>query len=258
MNKKQLDLIVMAGCIVLAVCLSLRYELPGLAVIIFYLLLPAIYLCIRERKNYKKLTIATLLFGISGIGVLDFIQEINNTWTSLPSRLVFPQKIFGLTPIDYAIFYFVWIFFICAFYEHFLDDEKKQKISNHLAYALVPFVLAFAVVITLFVFNPKFLAMPYAYLVVAFTGMFPAIAYMCFMKPRLIAKTAKLGAFFFVLFLACELTSLKTNLWSFPGQYIGLVTLFGLTFPIEEFIFWICLGAPSVIAYYEFSIDDGK
>ena len=127
MNKKQLDLIVMAGCIVLAVCLSLRYELPGLAVIVFYLLLPAIYLCIRERKNYKKLTIATLLFGISGIGVLDFIQEINNTWTSLPSRLVFPQKIFGLTPIDYAIFYFVWIFFICAFYEHFLDDEKNKK-----------------------------------------------------------------------------------------------------------------------------------
>jgi hypothetical protein len=71
-------------------------------------------------------------------------------------------------------------------------------------------------------------------------------------------KLIKLAIFFFGLTLTIELVSLKTDLWIFPGQYFGLINIFGLTFPLEEFIFWICLSAPAVIAYHEFSIDDEK
>lgn len=257
-QNKRIDLVILVAWIFVSAAICFLIQAKGLVAIILYLIIPAIYLCLRGKKNYKKLFTAMFLFGIPAVGIFDFILEINHAWMSDPSKLVFPQKIFGLTPIDYAVFYFAWIFFSFVFYEHFLDDEKRPAISKHVVYAIAPFVIGLALTLFLFVFFPHLLLIPYTYLIGGGLAAIPALAYIVYWKPKLLPKVTKLGLFFFVLALMIELTSLQYGLWRFPGQYIGLVNMFGVVFPIEEFIFWICLCAPAIVAWYEFSIDDGK
>jgi hypothetical protein len=61
-----------------------------------------------------------------------------------------------------------------------------------------------------------------------------------------------------MVYLSFELAALETNLWSFPGHYIGTVSVFGLTFPFEELFFWVLSSSTAAAAYYEYFIDDGK
>ncbi len=258
LSRKQFDLLVMVLLALAAGFLADRFYVKGLAAIAIYFLLPSLYLCWREKKNYKKIFAALLIFGIPAVFIFDLIMEINNAWVSDPSRLVFAQKILGLIPVDYAIFYFVWLFSIYVFYEHFLDDEKNRSISKYIGYASTPFLIALIVVLSLFALNPRLLAVPYAYLVFGLPAIFLPLFFIIYKKPRLLPKLVKIGVFFAGMTLMIELVSLKTNLWIFPGQYFGLVSIFDLVFPLEEFVFWILLSAPAVIAYYEFSVDDGK
>ena len=48
------------------------------------------------------------------------------------------------------------------------------------------------------------------------------------------------------------------NVWMFPGKYVGLVTVIGIAFPIEELLVWIIASSAIVATYYEFCIDDGR
>lgn len=258
LSGKRTDVVVLIAWIFVSAAICFLMQAKGLVAIVVYLVIPAGYLCLRERKNYKKLFAATLIFGIPAVGIFDFILEVNHAWMSDPSKLVFPQKIFGLTPVDYAVFYFAWIFFSFAFYEHFLDDEKRQSISKYAIYAIAPFAIGLALTLVLLAFAPHLLLIPYTYLIGGAFAAVPPLAYIVYWKPKLLSKVTKLGLFFFVLALMIEVTSLQYGLWRFPGEYIGLVSMFGVTFPFEEFVFWICLCAPAVVAWYEFSIDDGK
>ena len=161
-------------------------------------------------------------------------------------------------PDDYATFYFAFVFFITVFYEHFLDDEKKKTISKNLPYALAFFIFAFALISVIYVFDPRLLTMPYEYLIFGFIATVPISGYMLWRKPRLAPKMIKVGIFSFFVTLTAEITAMMTGQWEWPGQYIATISTFGLVFPVEEFIFWIFLGAPAIVAYYEFSADDEK
>ena len=87
---------------------------------------------------------------------------------------------------------------------------------------------------------------------------FIPFAYIIQKDPKLLPKALVMIPFFAIMYLVCELVSLHQGLWSFPGQYIGTVTLAGLSFPIEEFFFWIISSSAISVAYYEYLIDDEK
>jgi len=82
--------------------------------------------------------------------------------------------------------------------------------------------------------------------------------YVIFKKPKLLGKLLKAGLFNVFLFLSFELTALHLDQWRFPGEYIGTVQIFGLIFPLEEFVIWIILGTPIILSYYELFVDDGR
>jgi len=43
---------------------------------------------------------------------------------------------------------------------------------------------------------------------------------------------------------------------TYPGNnYVGWVNLFGITFPIEELLFWMLFYAASLVSYYELAVD---
>jgi len=83
-------------------------------------------------------------------------------------------------------------------------------------------------------------------------------AYLINKKPRLITKFAKASLFYIFVLTSFELTALYLNQWRFTGEFIWLIPIFGTTLPIEEFVFWIILGTPVGLAYYELYMDDGK
>ena len=56
-----------------------------------------------------------------------------------------------------------------------------------------------------------------------------------------------------------ELTALKLGWWDFPSRdFVGWVSILGTRFPLEEFVFWLCLFAMAILTYYEFFDDDQK
>lgn len=252
---KQLDLLVTFSLFIISAFVSFKLNLKPLTGSFLYLLIPSIYLSLRERKNYKKIFWAVLLLGgVLGF-VFDFIEVFNKAW--ITNRLVLPWKIFGALPVDDLIGFLLMTLLIVVFYEHFIDDEKDRRISPHLIPTLIPSLLIALSVIILFPLRPDIFNIPYAYLyggiaVIAFPVFY------CIRRPKLISKFLKVAASFFVVWFIAEIVVLKTGGWYFAGEYIGTVHVFGVTFPFEELFFWMMFYAASMVAYYERVIDDER
>lgn len=255
MHKKVIDFIVVLVLFLTLAYVSLVLELKPLTGAFLYLFIPSAYLAIRQRKNYKKLLIATVLLGGIFGSVFDFIETLNKAW--IVNRLVFTWKIFGILPIDDVIGFFLMTLFIIVFYEHFLDDEKNKKISPYLMFGLAPAVILALFTIVAYLTDPKLLVLPYAYLVGGSIFIIFPIIY-SFLRPQLLSKFLKTAAFFFVIWFVSEFVAIETGGWYFPGNYIGKVSVLGVSFPFEELFFWMLLYSASVVAMYERVIDDGK
>jgi len=70
----------------------------------------------------------------------------------------------------------------------------------------------------------------------------------------------KATAYFFYFNIIYELTALKLGWWYFPknNQFLGEVTMLGLSFPVEELFFFIIFGAAAVLATFELFDEDHK
>jgi hypothetical protein len=235
----------------------LFFQVRFLTSTILFFAVPALYLFIRKPKQTNRLA-HTLVLGMMGAFSLDFLAEINGAWSWAPEgQLLFPNKLFGLIPIDVLIWYFFWILLTIVFYEHFFEHEKSDKVSKSFENAFVFIFTVTVLIILAFYVNPEILIFPYAYFYIGIFGSIPFF-YLIFRNPHLIGKLLKAGIFSTFLFLSFELTALSLDQWRFPGQYIGHVQLFGLQFPFEEFVFWILLGTPIILSYYELFIEDNR
>ena len=252
--NKKIDLAVVAFLIIVGSLIALFLSLKPLTGGIVGFLPAVLYLFLRERKNLKKISWAVIIFGVIFGFIFDFIATLNDAW--IVTQVVFPWRLFGFYPlIDDIIGFILMTLIIITFYEHFLDDEKDSKVSKNLLFALVPTSIVLVVILVLYTINPFLLEIPYIYLVTGFLAIiFPIFAVLC--KPALLGKLLKTAAFFFFVWFIAELVALKTGGWIFPGQYIGKVEIFGLMFPFEELFFWMLFYASTIVAYYEFFIDD--
>lgn len=247
-KDRKIDLIMATLIFVATSFLSYAFDLKPLAVFFSTLLLPSLYLCLREKKNLLKILVAVLVFGALFGFIFDFIVTFNQGW--IVSGLVFKYRLFDFYPIDDILGFMIMTFAIVVFYEHFLDSYRSQRISPLIYRALVPSLIVWAVVIILYYANPLLLKLPYAYLI---TGLFAIVIpiRVSIIKPRFI----KIGIYFFFVWFVIELICLMTGGWFFPGQYFGTVQVFSVTFPLEEFVFWFMLYAAAIVAYYEYYED---
>ena len=256
MMSKKVDLLIVFVLLGITAIVSLVFDFKPLIISLSYLLLPSIYLILREKKNFWKIFWAVIIFGIIfGLG-FDFIVTLNEGW--VVTRLVFPFRLFGFYPlIDDILAFMLMTLFMVVFYEHFLDDEKNRRISRNLKWVLFLSLIVLVFIFIVYIINPNLLRVPYTYLV---SGLF-AIAFplaVCLYRPRFLEKFLKLAAFFFVVWFVLELAALKGGGWIFPGEYIGMVEIFGLRFPFEELFFWMMWYAAAIVSYYEVFIDDEK
>jgi len=253
MKKKKIDLLILLLLLGGGFGFTLVFNLKPLTGSILFLLIPSLYLAWRERKNFLKIFWAVFIFGGLFGFIFDFIQTFNKAW--VVERLVMPWKILGIMPVDDLLGFLLMTLFIVVFYEHFLDDEKNRKISKNLIWSLVPALFAIGVIVILFLINPNFLRISYAYLVGGITAIIFPI-FLSFYKPRLIPKFLKIGGFFFFVWFVAEIVALKTGGWIFPGEYLINVEVFGVSFPFEELFFWTLFYAAWVVSFYEFFVDD--
>lgn len=257
--KIRTDFIVVVGMVLLFIPTAIFFKAGPLTATILFFAVPALYLLIRQPKQLKRLA-ATLLVGMIASIAFDLVAEYNNAWIWSPiNQPLFPYKLFGIIWVDVLIWYFFWILITIVYYEHFFERKKfeSEKISPQFKKLIIFFSAVLILTVALYYLRPEALKFKYAYLYLGLLISTP-LYYLIYKKSRLAGKLLKAGLFSIFLFLSYELTALYLDLWRFPGNYIGQVQLFGIAFPFEEFVFWIILGAPASLSFYELYVDDGK
>jgi len=255
---KKIDLVVLFLLLILASLLSFILDLRFIASTQLFFLIPSIYLIFREKKNIYKIIFASTIIGLFWAFTLDFIAEYNKVWDWAPDGgLLFKDKIFNIVAVDVLIWFFLWVFHILIFYEHFIDDEKFKKISHKWRFAVI---LGFLFMIsTSIIYNtaPEKFKPEYPYVIIGFISTIMGICIL--IKKRYLLPKVFLTSFYFsFVYLVFEFTALRLDQWRFPAKYIESIHVAGVVFPMEEFVIWILLSSAIVSTYCEFFIDDGK
>lgn len=256
MSSKTKDILILLLINVFAIVVSFSFHTNFLTSTILFLGFPSLYLLYREKRYFKKIFLASISFGIFFGFVFDFIAELNKAW-DWNGGLLF-GKILGVVQIDVMVWFFLWISHIFLFYEHFIDRKKlRSKVSVRQLEVFAVSVLSVALLISVYKFFPSFLYFDKAYLRLCLIVSVPFL--IIFLKePRLVWHTLPMITYFSFVYLAHEITALHLDQWRFPGDYIGLVHMFGVSFPIEEFVFWIILSSLIGSIYYELCFDNNK
>ncbi len=252
-----IDFIAIVAIISLSLIPIIYFNLKFLWVSLLLFGLPSIYLLLRKTRSLHRILVASLSGGIIFTFIFDFLAVLNNAWSWDTTQFVFPFKVLGVVSIDEIIWLFFWVLFILVFYEHFIEHERSEKISQNFKYAAIPLITIFLAVIGLYGFMPQLFQFGYSYFVLCLITL-PFLIYVSFKNGELIGKFFRVALFFIPLYFIVEMIALGHNQWYFHGQYIGIVSLFGYVFPFEELFFWILMSSTIVLSYYETFIDDEK
>lgn len=217
---------------------------------------PTIYLGLRRKKNWGKISVATLVFGGLFGFVFEFFNEFNKAYTVIST--IFPFKILGVLPLDNILGHMMMTTLTITFYEHFIGREVNHHMSKHLKFAVLPGLFAAGTILILFFFNRNALHVHYPYFYAGLAALIPPI-YLGFRNPAFIKNMSETAIYFFFLWFVGELIAVRLGYWVYSGNnYVGWVTVLGATFPFEELFFWTLFYAASLVSYYELFIDDRK
>jgi len=253
---KKFDLFVLILINIFAFFISFLLNANFLESTLLFLGLPSLYLAIVEKKQLGKVLIAAASFGLLFGFCFDFIAEINKAW-SWNGGLMF-GKIAGVVQVDVMVWFFLWILHVFIFYEHFIDRKKlKSLISARGKWSFVIGTICVGIVLFANSFFPDILIGKKAYLVLCLVSIIPFMLILLY-KPKVIWRSISVLPYFFFVYLSHEIVALKLLQWNFPGDYIGMVHMFGVSFPIEELFFWIILSSLVGVSYYEIAYDNSK
>lgn len=259
MKKKRFDLLIL----ILFIALGSLYALltagtvfnKPLFVSTAVLLPQIIYLSLRGKKNWKKILVGTFIFGVIFCLFLETLAELSGAW-HVPEPF-FTFRFFGYSTID-AVIGYIWMTLLTfLYYEHFLNPPSSKKISPRIKYAIIPSIFFFIAFVIILLVKPEIFHFEYQYLVLGSAVIiFPII--LSFFKPKLLPKLLLTAVYFAFLYSVAEIFGVMYDWWIYPGNYIGTISFGDLSFPFEEFLFWILFYAATLVSYYEVFIDDMK
>lgn len=254
----RIDIALMIVFPIVAAVLTLIFKFNFLISTLLFFALPSFYLSLRKPGIVPKSLIFTAIFSIPLAVVVDYLAVLDRAW--LVPTTIFNFRFFGIVPLEDFVWGFLYVFFIIIFYEYFIDfGEKEDTLSKNTKYLIVILLILLILFFFVLFVSPQLLHIEYFYLKAGIIlALLPLIAFLSFF-PKLWTKYLKIGIYFLGLSLLFELVGLHTNQWTFPGHnFIGFIEIFGLRIPFEEFLFWIVLGVPWILSYYEFFADDKK
>lgn len=216
--------------------------------------IPSIYLSFKTKKVIGKVALFSLLVSIPFAFIFELVALGDNSWT-VPHSIL-PYRLLGLIPLEDFLWMFLVTYIILLFYEHFCDKKLTPQISKRMKIMDRVLYISALILLVIFLIDKDLLNIPYFYLYAGIVLFIIPITFFIFRYPHFIVPFFKVSAFFFYVHLLFELVGLKLNHWNFPGEhYLWIISLFGLRFPIEEFLFVIVLGGFAACSYYEFFTD---
>jgi hypothetical protein len=218
--------------------------------------LPSLYLGLRNKDVLGKVATFSFILSLPMFFFIDTIAEINKQWTILNSIL--PFRFLGFTTFEDYVWALLWVLFAVLFYENFFDQRVNRKeTSAAIKYLIWISVVLILVVCTIYAINPNWLNIPYFYFLAGFTlSVIPTIIFL-YHYPKFLGKFAFAALYFFVVLFTFEIIALQNHQWIYPGTFVMVLHIFGHAIPFEEVFFWMFLGAPATICFYEF-FDDQK
>lgn len=250
-KREKIDFILILLWPVFAAVLSIIFDANYVISQLLFFGVPSIYLSIKDKKLIKKVVLFSIFFSIPLTFVIDYVAHLTGTWHITFSY--FP-KLLGFIVMENFLFVFLWFYFVIIYYEYFLEHKFKDKlIYPQLKYAIIIlFSLIFIFLAVLFS-NPQLLFVKYFYFWGGVIFAIIPIVGVLLEFPNLFVKFFKAGAYFFYFAFIYEVTALKLNQWTFPGDYfIGWIKVFGTKLPFEEIFFSLLIGSIAILSYYEF------
>lgn len=251
---KKLDIFLMVIFPLLSVFTSLYWQASFTASIFIFYGPLALWLSIRTPHRILKTLIFSIVLAIPFTIIIDSLAVQSQTWF-IP-KSVFSSRLFGIVAYEQFMFGLMWTYSIVIFFEHFLDKGKHELIDRRMKYLIWPMIMALMIFIWVILSSPEILNIPYVYLWIGLLlGILPILASLD-RFPRLASKYIKVAAYFFYHSMLYELTALQLEQWEFPGNsFVGWVNIGSHRFPLEEFFFWMILGAVTIVAYFEYFDD---
>lgn len=254
--SRLFDLCVIIGLVLVSIPITIFGKVSFLASTLLFFGLPSCYLIWRRPRNFKKALVAGVILGLVLGFSFDFVAEFNKAW-GWSASFSLPANLFGVVSLDVLVWYFFWVFLAVAYYEYFIERDRSTKISPKAKWVFFGGLLIAAAVILTWKVAPGILRLTDAYATLG-AITFLICGALLFKHPRLIHKVAHILPFFVFMYLSYEITALYMNLWTFPGAYLGHVSVGAISFPLEELVVWIIASSAIVATYYEFCIDDYK
>ncbi len=243
---------------IVAVVISMLTRPTFFTSVFIFFGLPALYLSIRSPKYIVKLVLFSLLAGIPLIIILEYIGGPSLAWAFPPSVVGF--YLFHQVSLEILLWAFFNIYAVVIFYEHIFDQHRKVAVWNKKMWTLVRYLIGWMVIfLLLLILNKGLIILPYFYFLFGIVIFIFPLAVTWLYYPKTLPKIFYSLVYFSYLSFLYEIMALTYGWWSFPGtDFVGYVTFFHVTFPIEELVFWIILFAPSVICAFEYLDDDCK
>jgi hypothetical protein len=253
LNKTNLDLLftlIFPLIIFLAVFVG-NISINYLQSLILVFAVPSLYLSLRYINKFKKIAAFSLMVSIPIAIIFELAAFADKSWV-VPYSIV-PMRLFGLIPFEDFLWQFMTVYFILMFYECFCKKVFQSKFPRQIG-SMNMLLYSIAIITALIFFiNPQILVIPYAFLWLGIIFFPLPIIIFLSAYPSYTIPFLKVQIFFLYIHMIFELIGLKWNHWIFPSShYIGWVSLFGQRFPLEEFIFVMCIGAMGACVYYEY------
>lgn len=253
--KARVDILILVIMLIVSVFLSVALKLNFLFTSLLLYGLPSIWFSCKNQKMIKKSLLFSFALIVPFFITFNYLGTIGKAWY-VPST-VFSFRFFGLYPLEDFIWGILVTYALVMCYEHFIGN-KNPKINpkiKYLNYIGISLILLFFI---LLIFNPELLIIKYIY---AWAGLIsvllPASLFFIYHSKES-QKFLPISIYFSLVFFVSEMLGVTLKHWVFPGDYIGWVSFFGISFPFEELFFFIIVFPLAVLSYYKFFADNLK
>lgn len=257
MTPKHIDLgfviLLSSSALVVLFSLGARMNYPESLLLVFGV--PSLYLSLRYPRAVRKVAWFSFLVSIPMAAIVELVAYWDHAWMVPASAFGF--RLFGFSPVENYLWQFLTVYLIVIFYERFCNTHFNPHISRRMYVLAGVLWLLMCAAITLFFTGSPLLHFSYPYLWFCVPFFVVPIILFLIKYPQYFFPFLKVQVFFFVVHTAYEIAGVKFGYWIYPSaHYLGWVPLFGVRFPVEEFLFVMVLGAFAACTYYELFTND--
>ncbi len=230
---------------VLVFFINILCRMPFLFSLISFYGAPAFYVSTRNRRYIPHaMAVSFAVFPL--FVVFDYMGLINKAWYNGDSLWGF--RIIDIFTIEELLWALFLNYFIAIVYFSYINNKPviRSKFIPYFAIFNLLLIGLFFVINN----NKELFVIPRFYLVFGLIVVVSPIFFNFYKKIIPIKRFLWLMLYFTFFHFLYEIAGVRLKWWEFQGvDYLGQVSIFGATFPFEELLFWVIMGAPSSFVY---------